>query len=85
MIGSGVATRRRTAVPVGLGATTTVDEVMNVAGPGLDVTVDGGAPALDRKSASVAVRFDAAQLPSIVRKWSRQRPTSGTAGSAAIN
>ena len=50
---------------VGLGGTTTANEVMDVAGPGSEVTVDRGAPVLDRKSASIVVRFDAAKLANL--------------------
>ncbi len=57
----GFVTQSYSSVRVALRATTTVDTVM-VAGLATDVIVLGAPPLLDRKSPSVTVSFDAAQL-----------------------
>ena len=61
----GFATLTRTRVRVALGATATIDETMSVAPVEQSITIDGDSSVLDRRSASVAVRFDAAQLANL--------------------
>ena len=60
----GFVTTNRRGVVVSLAAATTADAEM-VAGLVEDVTVLGAPPLLDRQSASVAVRFDSAQLANL--------------------
>jgi hypothetical protein len=62
---AGFATLTRRAIQVTLGVTTTINVAMDVARIETHVTIHGATPVLDRKSPSVVVSFDAAQLANL--------------------
>jgi hypothetical protein len=62
---SGFASVRREDVRVSLGITTTVDVILDTARLGEVVTVEGGAPVVDRRSTMMATVFDAEELASL--------------------
>jgi hypothetical protein len=77
---AGFNTVRRDAIPVGVGATVTVDVALEVAGLRDSVRVDRWSSGLDRHSTAVAARFDARQLQSLPgarSMWTIQAATPG--------
>ena len=61
----GFRTVRREGVRVGVGVTTTIDVVLDIAMLQQDVLVERRSPVLDRQSTAISVRFDVAQLANL--------------------